>query len=86
MLCICGISAIAQTTRQNTGWLFLMNSTRISKDWGIHFDAQFRSQDEWDGLRNVLIRPESPILSIGNNDLTLGYLFTQTNTELIGVF
>lgn len=84
MLCICSISGKAQTTKQNTGWLFLMNSTRISNDWGIHFDAQFRSQDEWDGIRNILIRPGVTYFINGNNDLTLGYLFTQTYTELVG--
>ncbi|WP_285054600.1 DUF2490 domain-containing protein [Pedobacter ginsengisoli] len=85
ILCICRVSGKAQTTKQNTGWLFLMNSTRISKDWGVHFDAQFRSQDEWDGLRHVLIRPGITYFINSNNDLTLGYLFTQTNTELTGV-
>lgn len=84
LLSVCGISAAAQTIKQNSGWLFLMNSTRISKDFGLHFDAQFRTQDNWDGIRNVLIRPGITYFINNNNDLTLGYLFTQTDTRLIG--
>lgn len=78
------IGVSAQTINQSSGWLFLMNSTRINEHWGVHFDAQFRTQDEWDGIRNVLIRPGLTYFINGNNDLTLGYLFTQTFTRLVG--
>lgn len=84
LLCVCSISVSAQTINQNSGWLFLMNSTKINQHWGVHFDAQFRSQDEWDGIRNVLIRPGLTYFIDSNNDVTLGYLFTQTFTRLTG--
>ncbi|MES2455678.1 MAG: DUF2490 domain-containing protein [Bacteroidota bacterium] len=84
-LCLIGTTAAAQSINQNTGWLFLMNSTKITSRIGLHFDAQFRSSDEWKGLRNVLIRPGLTYFINSNNDLTAGYLFTQTYSDLIGV-
>lgn len=83
-LAFINISTIAQTTHQNSGWLFLMNSTKINNHWGTHLDVQLRTQDEWDGIRNILIRPGVTYFFNNNNDLTLGYLFTNTFTQLVG--
>jgi hypothetical protein len=68
----------AQTVHQNTGWLFLMNSTKINEKWGAHFDLQVRSSEEFKNIRNLLIRPGITYFLNSNNNLTLGYLFTQT--------
>jgi hypothetical protein len=84
LLCLASMVSFAQTTNQNSGWLFLMNSARINKNLGIHFDLQLRSQDHWDGLRNVLIRPGLTYFIDNRNDVTLGYLFTQTQINLDG--
>src|SRR5215217_6809070 len=78
LVCLCGITATAQTNHQNSGWLFLMNNNKLSKKWGTHFDLQLRSSDDWSKLRNVLIRPGFTYFIDNRNDLTLGYLFTQT--------
>lgn len=75
-----GLVAKAQTIHQNTGWLFLMNSTKLNEKWGVHFDAQLRSSNDWEHVRNLLIRPGVTYYFNKNNDLTLGYLFTQTYT------
>ena len=76
--CLLGIQVKAQTTQQNSGWLFLMNSTKINDKWGAHFDVQLRSSDEWKDVRNLLVRPGITYFIDGKNDVTLGYLFTQT--------
>lgn len=68
----------AQTVNQNTGWLFFLNSTKFNDKWGAHFDLQVRSQDNWDGIRNLLIRPGVTYYINKNSNATLGYLFTQT--------
>lgn len=68
----------AQTVHQNTGWLFLMNTSKFNDKWGAHFDLQLRSSDEFNNLRNLLIRPGITYYFNGSNNLTVGYLFTQT--------
>jgi hypothetical protein len=70
----------SQTVHQNTGWLFLMNSTKLNDKWGAHFDLLVRSSDEFQNVRNLLIRPGLTYFFNGSNNLTLGYLFTQTYT------
>jgi hypothetical protein len=68
----------AQTVNQNSGWLFLMNTTKFNDKWGMHFDFQMRSQDQWDGVRHLLFRPGITYYINNKSDVTLGYLFTPT--------
>jgi hypothetical protein len=70
----------SQTIHQNSGWLFLMNSTKFNDKWGAHFDLQVRSSDEFRNVRNRLIRPGVTYFFNSTNNLTVGYLFTQTYT------
>jgi hypothetical protein len=70
----------SQTVHQNTGWLFLMN-TKFNDKWGAHFDLQVRSSDEFQNVRNLLIRPGVTYFFNSSNNLTVGYLFTQTYTS-----
>ena len=72
------IQSIAQTVHQNTGWLFLTNSTKFNDKWGLHFDLQLRSSDEFKDIKNLLIRPGITYSFNKDNNLTVGYLFTQT--------
>ncbi len=77
-------SLFAQTINQNSGWFMFLNSTKFNDKWGMHFDLQVRSQDNWDGIRNVLVRPGVTYYINKNSNATLGYLYTTTNTQLIG--
>ncbi|SOD15421.1 DUF2490 domain-containing protein [Pedobacter xixiisoli] len=77
----------AQTINQNTGWLFLMNTTKFNDKWGMHFDLQVRSENNWDGVRNLLVRPGVTYYINKNSNATVGYLYTPTflpNDILIG--
>src|SRR5690606_35097172 len=75
----------AQTVNQNTGWLFFLNSTKFNEKWGMYFDLQVRTADEWSHVRNVLIRPGITYYFSGKSNATLGYLYTTTyNGPLIG--
>jgi hypothetical protein len=74
----------AQTLNEKSGWLFLMNTTKINKHWGTHLDVQFRTQDEWDGLRNFLFRPGITYSINDKNEVTLGYLLNETFLRLDG--
>ena len=86
LILLCGaIAAKAQTQIQNSGWLFLMNSTKFNDKWGMHMDVQLRTNDDWDGLRNLLIRPGLTYYINENSDVTLGYLYTPTFLHLDGI-
>ncbi|MFA6277662.1 MAG: DUF2490 domain-containing protein [Pedobacter sp.] len=74
----------AQTNIQNSGWFALFNSTKFNEKWGLAFDAQFRSSDNWEYVRNVLIRPGITYYINDKNNITAGYLYTTTDTRLIG--
>ncbi|WP_239494942.1 DUF2490 domain-containing protein [Pedobacter yulinensis] len=61
-----------------------MNNTRINEKWGAYFDVQVRSQDEWDGVRSVLIRPGIQYFFNKNHNVIVGYLFTPTFHQMDG--
>lgn len=77
-LCFYSSMAIAQTSGQSTGWLFLMNNNKLSKKWGTHLDVQLRTGDQFSHLRNFMFRPGLTYFLNDKSDLTLGYLLNQT--------
>lgn len=68
----------AQTVNQNTGWFMFLNSTKFNEKWGLHFDLQVRSDNNWNRVRNVLVRPGLTYYVNKNSNATLGYLYTPT--------
>lgn len=74
-------SLLAQTVNQNTGWFMFLNSTKFNDKWGMHFDFQVRTQDSWDGVRNLLIRPGVTYYINKNSNATVGYLYTSTSLQ-----
>lgn len=68
----------AQTNQQNTGWFMFLNSTKFNDKWGMHFDLQVRTHDNWDGVRHLLIRPGITYYINKKSNATLGYLYTPT--------
>lgn len=75
-------SSFTQTTQENTGWLALFNSYKFSKNFGLHFDAQFRSADDWKYVRNVLIRPGLTYYFNPKNNVTVGYAYIGSFNQL----
>lgn len=73
-----GASLSAQTSKQTSGWLFLMNNTKINQNWGAYMDVQVRTPDQFDGVKNLLIRPGVTYYINKKSEATLGYLFNQT--------
>jgi len=71
-------SLFAQTIKQNTGWFMFLNSTKFNDKWGMHFDLQVRSDNNWNRVRNVLVRPGVTYYINKNSNATLGYLYTPT--------
>lgn len=74
-LCFFCTTGFAQT---NSGWLFLMNTTKINDKWGAHLDVQVRSTNYLDKLRNLMFRPGVTYYINSKNEVTLGYLLNET--------
>jgi len=79
------VKSFAQTQHQNSGWFMLVNNTKFSKKWGMHFDAQLRSADDWGYVRNTLVRPGITYFINDKHNVTLGYLWQTTKTQLDGI-
>jgi hypothetical protein len=74
----------AQTQYQNSGWFFFLNNTKFNKKWGLQFDAQIRSADDWGYVRNTLIRPALQYFINDKHNVALGYLWQTTDLRLVG--
>lgn len=74
----------AQTQYQNTGWFMFLNNTKFNEHWGLQFDVQVRSADDWKHVRNTLVRPAIQYFINDKNNVALGYLWQTTQNQLIG--
>jgi hypothetical protein len=81
LLALCALSwsyGSAQNVSQNAGWFMVLNSTKFNDRWGMHFDFQLRTQNNWDGVRNLLVRPGVTYYINQKSNATLGYLYAPT--------
>lgn len=74
----------AQTQYQNSGWFMFLNNTKFNKHWGLQFDVQVRSSDDWKYVRNTLVRPAIQYFINDKSNVALGYLWQTTDMHLIG--
>ncbi|MCZ4225056.1 DUF2490 domain-containing protein [Pedobacter rhodius] len=74
----------AQTQHQNSGWFFFLNNTKFNKKWGLQFDVQVRSADDWKYVRNTLVRPALQYFINDKHNVALGYLWQTTQNQLEG--
>jgi len=74
----------AQTQYQNSGWLFFLNNTKFNQKWGLQFDLQVRSADDWDYVRNTLVRPAVQYFINDKHNVALGYLWQTTQNRVEG--
>lgn len=72
-------SLYAQTKKEQSGWLFFLNSTKFNEKWGMHLDVQVRSADDWAAVKNVLIRPGLTYYINKQQNVTAGYLLASTD-------
>jgi hypothetical protein len=68
---------------QFSGWAALFHTQRFSPKWGMSFDAQFRSANHYDYLRNVLLRPSINYYFDKNKIGAVGYAYVSTNGRTI---
>lgn len=74
----------AQTQHQNSGWFMFLNNTKFNDKWGLQFDFQARSADNWGYVRNTLVRPAVQYFINNKSNVALGYLWQTTTTEVTG--
>ncbi|QDW27859.1 DUF2490 domain-containing protein [Pedobacter sp. KBS0701] len=74
----------AQTQYQNSGWFMFLNNTKFNDKWGLQFDLQIRSADDWGYVRNTLVRPALQYFINDKSNVALGYLWQTTQPRLIG--
>ena len=80
--CALSLAASGQTTQENTGWFAWFNSYRFSQRWGLHFDGQVRSADDWGYVRTLLLRPGITYFFDAKNSATLGYAYIESYNRL----
>jgi len=76
------IISYSQTIQENTGWFAWFNSYKFSKHFGLHFDGQVRSADDWAFVRNILIRPGVTYHFNAKSNATVGYAFIGSYNRL----
>lgn len=74
IFCFCKVS-YAQTTNENTGWVAWFNTYKFSKNFGLTSDVQFRSADNWEYVKNILIRPGLTYYINNKSNVTIGYAY-----------
>lgn len=79
IILLCLTFNVSAQTKQTSGWAASFNSFKINQKFGVHFDLQFRSADEMQYLRNVLIRPGLTYQIDQNKNATVGYALILTN-------
>lgn len=68
-------------TNEFTGWGAWFHTQKFSEHWGLLFDAQLRSADQFSYLRNPLVRPAVAYYFNKNKLVSAGYLFTGTHRK-----
>lgn len=84
VLSLAALCGFAQNVNQNAGWLMFLNSTKINDKWGLHFDFQMQSADNWEYVRRILVRPGVTYFINKNHRVTAGYLYNPAYNRLIG--
>ena len=75
ILAISGMRLCAQTVHENAGWFASFNNYKLSGPWTLYFDAQVRTADNWEFVRNVLLRPGVTYVINPRNSATIGYAY-----------
>ncbi|WP_293373377.1 DUF2490 domain-containing protein [Nevskia sp.] len=83
----CGLAAFAfligtlparAADPQQTGWAAWFNNWKFNEQIGLVSDLQLRSQDEWAGPRNLLVRPGVSWYVAPGHTLSAGYAYIGT--------
>jgi hypothetical protein len=84
VLCLIGISSVKSQTHQlQSSWLMWVHNHSLSPKNSINLDFQVRSNEQFDGIKNFLIRPSFNHSINKNLSATLGYSYF--NTQVNGI-
>jgi hypothetical protein len=75
----------AQTRKDFTGWGAVFASYKLNDKFSIHFDGQLRSNDDWQKLQTVLVRPGLNYHFNSKNIATIGYAYIDSQRTLSGI-
>jgi hypothetical protein len=67
------------------GWLMVMNTTKLNKQFSFYFDGQFRSSNQVKQLQTLILRPGVNFSINPNITATLGYAFIENRRSLAGI-
>ena len=74
----------SQTVHENTGWLAWFSSYKLSGPWALYFDGQARTADNWEFVRNVILRPGVTYVFNPKSSATVGYAYVLSYSRNIG--
>jgi len=76
---LAGLSAsVRADTDEQSGWLAWFNNAAFDSRFSLISDVQLRSEDEWAGPRNLLVRPGLQWTVSPGHSLTAGYAYIGT--------
>ncbi|MBU0696357.1 MAG: DUF2490 domain-containing protein, partial [Bacteroidetes bacterium] len=74
-------STVQAQTNSFSGWLVLSHIQNLSPKFNIGFDAQLRSKNNLDGIRNIVIRPGINYYFNKAFSTGIGYSYISTQTD-----
>ncbi|MDA9554883.1 DUF2490 domain-containing protein [Pelobium sp.] len=77
-------TTMAQISQQNAAWLLWQHSQKTSTKTSFNLDLLLRSNNDFNDLRNFLIRPSFSYQLAKNLTSTAGYLYSNTKTYASG--
>ncbi|TKB95943.1 DUF2490 domain-containing protein [Pedobacter cryophilus] len=81
-LCLLGVSSVKSQTHQlQSSWVMWVHNHSLSAKNSINLDLQVRSNEQFDGIKNFLIRPSFNHSINKNLSATLGYSYFNTQVN-----
>jgi hypothetical protein len=87
-ICIClllTISLRSHSQSQYSGWVASFNTLKLDKKFGIHYEAQFRSSDQWQHMQTLLLRAGLNYAVKKNIIATAGYGYIHNRRVINGL-
>ncbi|ADY53084.1 Protein of unknown function DUF2490 [Pseudopedobacter saltans DSM 12145] len=74
----CSLKVYSNQNSEFCGWGAVFHSQRLNEKLGLHLDVQARSADEFDYLKNILVRPGVTYFINKEMNVTLGYAWVNS--------
>lgn len=84
-LLLCSISLCSFSQTRFSGWAASLNTLKLNEKFGIHYEAQFRSSDQWQHLGTLLLRTGLNYSIKKNIIATAGYGYIHNRRVINGI-